>query len=138
MHRLIYKSRAKGTIDKETFRDILYSSASANRSQGLNGALLATRTHYLQFLEGEYSRIQQTFKKISADPRHCDIQVISFDAIDSCLFENWHMRGFGVFQSNLELEARLKEKYGAHAGGIKMPSDEQTAISLAHDIKTSR
>jgi len=134
MHRLIYRSKAAGVIDKETFRDILYTSGEMNRSNGLNGALLATRTHYLQFLEGEYENVNTTFSRIAEDPRHTDIDLITFDAVENGIFDSWSMRGFGIFDLNLDLETQLKEKYGVENGDICLPRDAEGALSLARDV----
>lgn len=138
MHRLIYKSRASGEIDKETFRDILYTSIELNRSNGLNGVLFATKSRYLQFLEGEYEKINTTFSKIKKDSRHTDIDLITFGAVEKGIFDNWSMRGFGIFDLNLELEAKLKKKYGEEDGDIRIPGDAESALSLARDVSTLR
>ena len=45
------------------------------------------------------------------------------------------MKGFGLFDLNLELEERLKEEYGEEDGGIKFPIEEWSSLSLMHDIK---
>ena len=133
MHRLIYKSRANGVIDKETFRDILYTSVELNRKHGVNGALIASRSHYLQFLEGEHNIVADTFARIEKDNRHKNIVLITFSSIEKSFFADWRMRGFGLFDLNLELEKRLKQKYGEEDGGIRLPEDEQTALALAQD-----
>lgn len=135
MHRLIYTSKAAGVIDKETFRNILYSSGEMNRLNGLNGALLATRTHYLQFLEGEYDNVNTIFTRITEDPRHTDIDLIAFDAVENGIFDSWSMKGFGIFDLNLDLEVQLKEKYGVENGDIRMPRDVEGALSLARDVR---
>jgi hypothetical protein len=134
MHRLIYKSRAKSGIDKETFRDILYTSVALNRKHDISGALIASRTHYLQFLEGEHDIVADTFTRIKEDGRHTDIVLIAFSSIEKKLFVNWRMRGFGLFDLNLELEQQLKEKYGAEEGSIRLPDEEKAALALAKDV----
>ena len=134
MHRLIYRSRATGVIDKETFRNILYTSVELNRKYGVNGALIASRTHYLQFLEGEYEVVEKTYAKIQKDERHKDIQLITFAPVEQILFTGWRMRGFGLFGLNLELEKRLKEKYGVEEGTIRLPDEEAAALAIAMDV----
>lgn len=134
MHRLIYKSRAKNGIDKETFRDILYTSVELNRKHGVNGALIASRTHYLQFLEGEHDIVADTFARIEEDNRHVNIFLIAFSSVEESLFVDWRMRGFGLFDLNLELESQLKEKYGVEEGGIRLPEEEAAALAIAKDV----
>lgn len=134
MYRIIYKSRAAGSIDKETFRDILYTSLQMNSLHGINGALIATRSSYLQFLEGEEAAVKDTFAKIEQDPRHREIDIIFSSNITSPLFSRWLMRGFGLFDINLDLESKLKEKYGEEDGTILLPGDEAKAIELVDEV----
>lgn len=134
MYRLIYKSRAKSGIDKETFRDILYTSVALNRKHGVNGALIASRTHFLQFLEGDYDIVADTFTRIKEDQRHTDIQLIAFTPVEESVFVDWRMRGFGLFDLNLELEKQLKEKYGVEEGSIRLPEEEQAALAIVEDV----
>ena len=135
MHRLIYKSRANTPIDKETFRDILYTSVAFNRKHGIKGALIASRTHYLQFLEGDHDSVAETFTRIQQDIRHTEIQLISFSHVKAGVFEDWRMRGFGLFNLNLELEKQLKAKYGVEDGGIRLPEEEAAALAIAEDVE---
>ena len=135
MYRLIYKSKTTQKLDKETFRDILYTSAQMNGASGVTGALLATRSHYLQFLEGEYDAVNDTFSRIIEDPRHSKVELIAFRPVDKRLFSAWEMKGFGIFQLNRDLEAMLKEKYGEEDGGVRFPHEESDSLSLLNDVK---
>lgn len=135
IRRLIYKSKAVGTTDKETFRDILYTSVELNRRHGINGALIATRKYFLQFLEGESEVVDKTYSSICGDPRHTDIILIVSRSVTKPLFSQWRMRGFGLFELNLLIEKRLIAKYGEEDGSIFLPEDEKSAIALAEDVE---
>jgi hypothetical protein len=134
VYRLIYKSKAKGGIDKVTFRDILYTSVELNRKHGVNGALIASRTHYLQFLEGEHDVVADTFARIQEDNRHTNISLIAFSFVEKSLFADWRMRGFGLFDLNLEMEKQLQEKYGVEEGSVRLPEEETDALAIAKDV----
>jgi hypothetical protein len=134
MYRLIYKSRSSEPINRETIRSILHSSMELNRSHGLTGALLATETHFLQVLEGEYEALNETFSRILDDPRHTQIRIIHFAPAGRRLFGDWAMRGFGVFDLNRSLESSLKDKYGEEDGGIRFPEEEWSALSMVFDV----
>ena len=135
MFRLIYKSKAMNPpIDRETVRSILHSSMEANRRHGVNGALLATATHFLQVLEGDFEAVNEAFQRIVADERHHSIRIIHFGPAANELFKGWAMRGFGVFDLNRDIEARMKEKYGEEEGSIKFPIEEWSALSLVFDV----
>lgn len=135
MYRLIYKSRSAGSISKENLRDILYTSLENNRTGGVNGALLATSSHFLQFLEGDFDDVNATFFRIIGDPRHRDIKLVSFRQIDKPLFSQWRMRAFGIFDLNLELENSLKERFGEEDGCVFLPTEETSAIELVQEVE---
>ena len=135
MYRLIYKSKSLIEIDQQTVKDIIEHSQETNKKNKISGALLATRTHYLQVIEGDFEAVNHTFLNIVTDPRHEKIQLISFGPVNKRLFEGWVMKGLGLFDLNLELEKRLKEKYGEEDRGIKFPIEEWSSLSLMHDIK---
>ena len=135
MYRLIYKSKSVVELDEESVKDIIRHSQEMNEKRGITGALLATRTHFIQALEGEFEAVNHTFFRIVTDPRHEQIQLVSFGPVEKRLFEGWVMKGFGLFDLNLELAERLIEKYGEEEGGVRFPIEEWSALSLMHDIK---
>lgn len=135
MYRLIYKSRSAGSISKANLRDILYTSLENNRADGVNGALIATSLYFLQFLEGDFEGVNATFFRIIEDPRHRDIKLVSFRQVDQPLFSQWRMKGFGIFNLNLELENRLKERFGEEEGSVFLPTEEANAIALMQEVE---
>lgn len=135
MYRLIYKSKSVVELDQETLKDIIQHSQKMNEKRNVTGALLATRTHFLQVLEGDYENVNHTFFRIVTDPRHEEIQLVSFGSAESRLFEGWVMKGFGIFDLNIDLANRLKDKYGEEDGGVKFPVEEWASLALMHDIK---
>ena len=134
MYRLIYKSKANGVIDKESFRDILYTSVQLNRTHGVNGALIATDNYFLQILEGSSEIVHETFARIKDDPRHIDVKIITSESITEAKFADWRMRGFGLFGLNLELEVELKKKFGEQDDSIFLPEDKEKVFELIHDL----
>lgn len=135
MRRLIYKSRCTENITWETMREILNTSEKNNENSEITGALLASKTHFLQVLEGDFEAVNKTFFAIARDNRHTDIELISFDAIDCRLFSHWGMKGIGAFDFNTELSEKLKQKYGEEEGGIRFPVTEWKALALLFDIE---
>ncbi|EAR62450.1 BLUF domain-containing protein [Neptuniibacter caesariensis] len=135
MYRLIYKSRPNGTMDWEQVRTILHQSEQNNEQHGITGLLLATPNHFLQVIEGKYEEVNKLFMKIAHDPRHGQIQLISFDLIDSRLFAGWGMKGLGLFDFNNEQAKLLKTKYGESNGDIQFPLDSWQALALINDLQ---
>ena len=78
MNLLIYKSRCNGLVNWDLINSILASSARNNPEAGITGLLVATETHFLQILEGEFEPLNATFERIARDTRHDTVQLISF------------------------------------------------------------
>ena len=138
MYRLIYKSQPTTSLNWEKVREILVQSERNNEVQGITGVLLATEHSFLQVIEGKYETVNQLFMKIVGDPRHSQIQLISFDLIDSRLFSGWGMKGLGLFDFNTEEANMLKKKYGEDNEDIHFPLESWQVLSLINDLKMVR
>ncbi len=135
MYRLIYKSHSKSTIDLELVSSILESSQKGNKEIGVSGVLLATKAHFLQLLEGSFEDVNKLYSSIVQDPRHDEVQLISFSCIENRIFESWAMHGIGVFDLNHELAQQLKNSYGAENGEVRFPTEEWKVLAMIHDIR---
>ena len=127
LHAIMYRSRCKGVADLELVNSILEASTKNNSANGISGVLIATKTHFLQVLEGEFEALNETFERISRDTRHDKIQLISFSEIEERRFGEWAMHGIGLFDLNYELAIELGEKFGEENGNVRLPS-------TAHDV----
>jgi hypothetical protein len=101
----------------------------------LTGVLLASRTHFLQVLEGNFEDVNAVFRRIARDDRHTELSIVSFSVVDTRLFGGWGMRGIGAFDFNRSIEAELMDKYGQEEGGIHFPLEEWHALTMINDIK---
>lgn len=138
MYRLIYKSKSVEPLDWDIVRNISSQSEVTNEASAITGVLLASRTHFLQVVEGNFEAVNAVFRKICRDDRHTDLSIIAFSIIDARLFSGWGMRGIGVFDFNKGIEQQLKEKYGEEDGGIHFPLEEWAALAMINDIKMMR
>jgi len=138
MYRIIYKSRSVQPLNWEIVRSITSVSETSNESCGVTGLLLASRTHFLQALEGNFEDVNSVFRRIARDERHEELSIIGFSLIDARLFGSWGMRGIGAFDFNLKIEAELKHKYGEEEEGIHFPLEEWKALAMINDIKMIR
>lgn len=127
LHRIIYKSRCKGVADLELVNSILEKSNRNNATHGISGVLIATKTHFLQVLEGGFEVLNETFERISRDTRHEKIQLISFAEVEERRFGEWAMHGIGLFDLNRELTIELGRRFGEENGNVRFPS-------TAHDV----
>lgn len=138
MYRLIYKSQPSTSLNWEKVRETLVQSERNNEEQDITGVLLATEHSFLQVIEGKYETVNQLFMKIVSDSRHSNIQLISFDLIDSRLFSGWGMKGLGLFDFNTEEARMLKKKYGEDNEDIHFPLESWQVLSLINDLKMVR
>jgi hypothetical protein len=122
LNSLVYKSRCKSVVDLDLVDSILASSTRNNAANGVTGVLIATRTHFLQVLEGGFEALNETFERISSDTRHDNIQLISFAEIEERRFSEWAMHGIGLFDLNHELAIKLCKKFGEENGNVRLPS----------------
>ncbi len=135
MYRLIYKSRAVQDLNWEVVERILHHSQANNTLAGITGFLLASRTHFLQVIEGTFEDINATFLRIARDTRHEQIQLLSYEIIDARLFEAWTMKGIGVFDNNSAMARQLIAKYGEQDDGVRFPLEDWLALSMIYDIR---
>ena len=127
---LIYKSRCKGLANWDLVNSVLASSSRNNPADEITGVLVATKTHFLQVLEGEYEVLNATFERIARDERHDTVRLISFSQIEERQFADWAMHGIGLFDLNQEMEARLCSMFGEDNGNVRLPSTEQEVLDL--------
>jgi hypothetical protein len=122
LNSIVYKSRCTSVADFDLVNSILEESARNNTANGITGVLIATKTNFLQVLEGEFEALNATFERISRDTRHDKIQIISFTEIEKRRFSEWAMHGIGLFDLNQELAAELSRKFGEEDGNVRLPS----------------
>lgn len=135
MFRLIYKSRSNQPIDWDFVNELIGTSEEKNKEVGISGVLLATQTHFLQVLEGEFEEINRLFLRIARDPRHDEVQLISFGSAESRLFGGWAMHAIGIFEFNAGLIEDLKQQYGEEEGSVRFPVEDWKVLALISDLR---
>ena len=130
LNLLIYKSRCNGLATWDVVNSILSSSERNNPADGITGVLVATETHFLQVLEGEFEAVNAAFERIARDTRHDTLQLISFTDIEERKFGNWAMHGIGLFDLNSDLLFRLCLKFGEENGNVRFPSTVKETLDL--------
>jgi len=130
MNLLIYKSQCNGLANWDLINSILASSTQNNPDAGITGVLVATETHFLQVLEGEFGPLNATFERIARDTRHDTVQLISFTETEKRKFADWGMHGIGLFDLNRDLLFRLCLEFGDDNGNVHFPSTREKALAL--------
>jgi len=109
--RLMYASRAVPAVDQEELLAILRKSKTDNPAEGITGVLCFSGGIFLQVLEGGRSAVNKLYNRITADPRHTDVELLLYQEIGERSFAGWSMG-----QVNLaRLNPSLLLKYSATA-----------------------
>jgi hypothetical protein len=89
--QLIYISRAVGPQTTSVTTQILETARAFNKSHDLTGVLCQGKGLYVQVLEGERSVVNSLYRRIAADSRHVDAEIVLFGEIKNRQFKDWSM-----------------------------------------------
>lgn len=92
LYRLCYCSTATKQFNTLQVGSIMDSSCRNNVAFSVTGVLFFGNPYFLQFLEGQRKDINVLYRKICADDRHSDIQLLELKPIESRYFEEWSMK----------------------------------------------
>jgi len=81
-------TRLKASI----FDEVEGHARDYNEQHGITGTLCYGNGHFLQCIEGEKSNVLALQKRIFADSRHKNVQVLLLRVIDQRSFADWRMR----------------------------------------------
>jgi len=107
--RLLYASRAVPAVDQEELAAILRQSKSHNPSVGVTGVLCYSGGIFLQVLEGGRSAVNRLYNRIATDPRHTDVELLSYQEIDERRFAGWSMGQVNMARLNPALLLKYSE-----------------------------
>ena len=134
--RLIYKSVATPALKQPGELDRLAETAShRNEDFGITGVLALTGDQILQALEGPYRFVNRLYHSIANDPRHTDVELISFESAEGPLFTEWSIRFIDLEKLPDSVRELFLEKYAHKEAVISVPSTKLGAISLLIDIQ---
>jgi Sensors of blue-light using FAD len=91
LHRLTYCSTPKSGLAEPDIRAILRTARGLNSKAHITGFLSFHKSCFLQVLEGSREALTHTFLRIGLDPRHHDVMLMGFEAIDQRAFPSWSM-----------------------------------------------
>ena len=89
--QLIYISRAVGPQTTTVTSQILETARAFNKAHDLTGVLCQGKGLYVQVLEGERSVVNSLYRRIAADSRHVDAEIVLFGEIKNRQFKEWSM-----------------------------------------------
>jgi len=88
-----------------------------NPKYGITGVLFHHEGHYLQVVEGNTAHVRQLMENIHTDPRHCNVQMLVDEPIESRGFGSWNMDCFdlsGDTPIEREVYVKLAQEYKKH------------------------
>ena len=128
--RLLYASRALAPIAPEALMTILRQSKANNPSHGITGVLCCSQDIFLQVLEGGRSAVNRLYNRIVTDPRHKDVELLSYEQINERRFAGWSMG-----QVNLtRLNPGLLLKYSASATLDPFAVSGEVSLALLDEL----
>lgn len=91
MYRIVYMSRPTRGMNIEDADDLLSRAKKNNDRNGITGILIHDRRRYLQYLEGDEAKVEETFGRISIDQRHQAVIRLKSGTISRRQFPGWAM-----------------------------------------------
>ena len=107
--RLMYASRAASPVDQEELSSILRQSKMTNPAQGITGVLCCSGGIFIQVLEGGRNAVNRLYNRISADPRHTDVVLLTYEEIAERRFAGWSMGQVHMSRLNPALLLKYSE-----------------------------
>ncbi|MEE4194881.1 MAG: BLUF domain-containing protein [Anaerolineae bacterium] len=134
LYRLIYKSASTRPFTSDFVKSLEDVSKTNNTALDVTGVLVSTKSGFLQVLEGEQKNVNAVYNKICIDPRHSDIELISYDRISQRAFPDWSMKCLSTGIMGRIVAEQLKKKYGEQDSDLDLPSDGDKAFALLFDL----
>jgi hypothetical protein len=107
--RLMYASRCADGITADELAGILKVSKANNPTAGVTGVLCFSGGIFLQVLEGGRSPVNALYRRIAADTRHRDVELLSYDEIEERSFAGWSMGQVNLSRLNPALLLKYSE-----------------------------
>ena len=89
--RLLYASRVAPAVDGDALAAIVRQSQQHNAAIGVTGMLCCSGNLFMQVLEGGRAVVNQLYNRILTDPRHSNVELLSYEEIGERRFAGWAM-----------------------------------------------
>ena len=107
--RLMYASRATEVVDQDALVAILRRAKAHNPTIGVTGVLCFSSGIFLQVLEGGRSAVSALYNRITTDPRHREVVLLSYEEVDERRFAVWSMGQVNMSRLNPALLLKYSE-----------------------------
>lgn len=94
MYSVVYVSNVASHFTESDLEPLAGQAAAINAKNNLTGMLVYNGRNFMQLLEGNQRRVEQTLDRIAKDPRHSDIVIIRREEQQARECPDWSMRSF--------------------------------------------
>jgi hypothetical protein len=88
---LLYVSEAVAPLSGAQLEQLLTRTRVNNANAGITGCLLYEDGHFMQILEGERGKVQETFERIRTSALHTGVRVVMQGPARRRMFTHWSM-----------------------------------------------
>jgi len=134
LHRLFYRSRQTPAMAADldyVVQQIIGVAIRRNRGVGLTGLLLTIQGSFVQVLEGNVDEVRATYARISLDPRHHDLHIISQGPAAQRLFGEWNMCARSLAPSDKAILDVIDQKGGFNPQALTAESVQRLLTTVA-------
>nr|WP_295370621.1 BLUF domain-containing protein [uncultured Sphingosinicella sp.] len=130
---LLYVSRSTLVLPEQgkELDAIVEVGRSRNESLNVTGALIFTRRHFAQILEGSAAAVDELMTSISADSRHSDVDVIDVREVRGGQFVRWSLAYSGFATYVDEHIVALIDRPSGDAATLKVKDLRRLILDLA-------
>ena len=133
---IAYLSTQSFILNDSDLESLLQHARTSNALLGLTGILIHLDGHFIQFIEGDQPALDQIYKKITTDPRHFDLKILSEGSSAKRCFGAWDMYYKKLTNTQLDtLEASENKKSYDHLKPLSAQAAEEVpALQLLHNF----
>lgn len=134
--RLVYASRSH-LVEAERRLElarILATARQLNDRNDVTGFLMATPRGFAQILEGADAAVDETYGRITADPRHGGLRLLVREATPQRRFASWSM----AFAERNETTEFIFSLYGVSPEAELFEQPLDTLLDLADELASFR
>lgn len=133
--RLLYASRAVVPFTEEELGQVLRESRASNPERGITGVLCYSEGIFMQVLEGGRTPVNEVYARIAADPRHTQVELLSYEEIEERRFAGWSMGQIDLASLNPAMLLKYSERAVldpfAGSGKVSMALFEELVATAA-------
>lgn len=91
LYQLVYISERSHGTDDAQINQIKQQAELHNQQTQITGALLFSQRYFLQYLEGDKTRLDALYARICRDHRHQNVRLLQYKAISQRDFSRWSL-----------------------------------------------